>query len=111
MGSRICKAITIGKSKLCLDSSNCLSHQKQVAASHESIHGSKLAMQTCNVCLEQNQVCKCNIPQTTIAVDHDDHHHGNQAVNCSFVHAVINMVGMLIGKPIFIIYFGIKIHN
>ncbi|XP_048333370.2 amino acid transporter AVT1H isoform X2 [Ziziphus jujuba] len=90
MNSRICKS-------KCLCSSNCLSHQKNQVTSNESVHGSDLAVQylsTCNVCVEQNQVCKCDLQTTNVD---DDHHHGNQAANCSFTHAVINMIGMLIG--------------
>lgn len=94
MGSRICKAI--GKSSKCLEpSKNCLSHQKNQIAG-ESVRGADLAMKQwsscCDVCVEQSQVCKCSIDQSA------DQHHENQHGDSSFTHAVINMVGMLIGN-------------
>lgn len=93
MGSRICKAI--GKSSKCLEpSKNCLSHQKNQVAS-ESVHDTDLAMKqwsTCDVCVEQSQVCKCSTHQSA------DQDRENQQGDSSFTHAVINMVGMLIGN-------------
>lgn len=106
MGGRFCKAI--GESSKCLESSipNCLSHQKNQVAS-ESVHGANLARKqcsTCNVCVEQSQVCKCSSEQLQLKDVNegvDDHDHGNnQQANSSFTHAVINMVGMLIGNKI-----------
>ncbi|KAK0608666.1 hypothetical protein LWI29_034027 [Acer saccharum] len=66
----------------------CVSSPNQVAS--ESVHGRNLAAQQrvmtsgCDVCVEANKVCK------------GDHQEPAQA-NSSFAHAVINMIGMLIG--------------
>ncbi|GMN63086.1 hypothetical protein TIFTF001_032148 [Ficus carica] len=76
--------------------SDCLAHQNQVAS--ESVHGAELAAKQlrarCDVCVEQNQVCECDqisehAKNVTDVVDHE--------ANSSFAHAVINMIGMLIG--------------
>ncbi|KAK3021906.1 hypothetical protein RJ639_047623, partial [Escallonia herrerae] len=42
---------------------------------------------SCDVCVEESKTCKCNLKDV-------EHHAG---ANSSFLHAVINMVGMLIG--------------
>ncbi|KAJ7957298.1 Vacuolar amino acid transporter like [Quillaja saponaria] len=84
--------------------SDCLhQHRNQVAS--EFVHGANLAVKcvVCNACVEENKQrhCKCNhsidqdLESTAIGdvgiVEHD------AEANSSFAHAVINMVGMLIG--------------
>jgi hypothetical protein len=57
----------------------------------------------CNVCVEENKQCNCDHTvvadrnNTTTAGANVDVEHDSNA-DSSFVHAVINMVGMLIGK-------------
>jgi len=58
----------------------------------------------CNVCVEENKHCNCdhtivddrNNTTTAEGANVDVEHDSN--ADSSFVHAVINMVGMLIGK-------------
>ncbi|KAF3457081.1 hypothetical protein FNV43_RR01738 [Rhamnella rubrinervis] len=103
MGGRIFEAI--GKLSKYLESSvsNCLSHHKNQVVS-ESVHGANSAIKqlsTCHVCVEQSQVCKCSSDELLLkGVNEgaDNHDRGNNPqANSSFTHAVINMVGMLIG--------------
>ncbi|XP_043723666.1 amino acid transporter AVT1H [Telopea speciosissima] len=79
-------------------------HRNQVA--NESVNAAKfpLSWTTCNVCVEENKVCKCD--SIDVVVDEElkkevngDMDDGKRHVkaNSSFTHAVINMVGMLIG--------------
>ncbi|XP_010241492.1 PREDICTED: vesicular GABA transporter [Nelumbo nucifera] len=78
-------------------------HRNQVAS--ESVHGSRLAadeLKSCQVCLEENKACKCRpgedideqLKKEVNCTDGGDHH---VKANTSFAHAVINMIGMLIG--------------
>ncbi|RDX95690.1 Amino acid transporter AVT1H, partial [Mucuna pruriens] len=64
---------------------NCLQHKNQVDNA-ESVHGANLAGQcaNCNICVEESKQCKCDAEL-------------DAGANSSFTHAVINMVGMLIG--------------
>ncbi|XP_003524172.1 amino acid transporter AVT1H [Glycine max] len=76
----------------------CLQHKNQVDNA-ESVHGANLA--NCIFCVEETKQCKCdhnNIEDTKSAEGGTnlDAEHDSEA-NCSFTHAVINMVGMLIG--------------
>ncbi|EXB97441.1 hypothetical protein L484_012009 [Morus notabilis] len=84
--------------------SNCLAHQNQVAS--ESVHGAELDAKQmlwarCDVCVEQNQVCKCDQSaddqHLKSVTDVGHNHDGDHQANSSFAHAVINMIGMLIG--------------
>ncbi|CAK9170622.1 unnamed protein product [Ilex paraguariensis] len=65
----------------CLDS-DFLPHRTQVASETTQWVG-------CDLCVEENKICKCN--------DKDVEHHDHEKPNGSFIHAVINMIGMLIG--------------
>ncbi|KAJ4956278.1 hypothetical protein NE237_013061 [Protea cynaroides] len=76
-------------------------HRNQVAS--ESVHGAKLALSwtTCHVCVEENKACKCDsaavdeeLKKSVNGMDDGDQH---MRANSSFTHAVINMIGMLIG--------------
>lgn len=83
----------------------CLQHKNQVDNA-ESVHGANLA--NCIFCVEETKQCKCdhnNIEDTKSAEGGTnlDAEHDSEA-NCSFTHAVINMVGMLIGKVCTIVY-------
>ncbi|KAK7319020.1 hypothetical protein RJT34_03729 [Clitoria ternatea] len=62
----------------------------------ESVHNADFTMHraNCNICMEESKQCHCdpiNIEGTNVDAEHDT------KANCSFTHAVINMVGMLIG--------------
>ena len=98
MGSKICKAL-VEKSQY----SNCLAHQNQVAS--ESVHGAELAAKQlwarCDVCVEQTKDCKCeqNTADQEPSLAVEARHHGD--ANSNFAHAVINMIGMLIGELYF----------
>ncbi|XP_022761051.1 amino acid transporter AVT1H-like [Durio zibethinus] len=83
------------KSKLSCPESNCLSHH-QVAS--ETIHGANLALKqvNCDVCIEENEVCKCDNSGIKGMVKTEDVNQQSGA-NSSFLHAVLNMSGMLIG--------------
>ncbi|KAM7253185.1 hypothetical protein ACFE04_025803 [Oxalis oulophora] len=73
-----------------------LSFSKNPVAS-ESVHGANLALQWvgCEACIEENnRICKCD-DHTQQNLTINDHHHGE--ANSSFLHAVINMIGMLLG--------------
>ncbi|THG09038.1 amino acid transporter AVT1H [Camellia sinensis] len=89
----------------------CLGHRSQVAS--ETVHARKLAaaaaavpasLERCSVCLEEDEkVCKCDINISTEEELFKSSSVIDQAAtprvnaNSSFAHAVINMVGMLIG--------------
>ncbi|KAF2324144.1 hypothetical protein P3X46_002447 [Hevea brasiliensis] len=80
--------------KLFCSESECLSRRNQVAS--ESVHGKNLAAKwvVCETCVEENKACNCHSRPEDLksAVD------GVEAEgNSSFAHAVINMIGMLIG--------------
>ncbi|XVF38050.1 hypothetical protein REPUB_Repub20aG0064400 [Reevesia pubescens] len=83
------------RAKLPCPESNCLSHH-QVAS--ESVHGANLAVRqvNCNVCVEENEVCKCDNGGIKGMVKIKDVDQQARA-NSSFLHAVLNMSGMLIG--------------
>ncbi|KAL5542870.1 hypothetical protein UlMin_010580 [Ulmus minor] len=94
MWSKTSKAIEKSES---LNSDCCLSHQNQVAS--ESVHGADLAkkqLASCNICVEQIQVCKCD-DQSFNQLKSDSDVENNKNANSSFVHAVVNMTGMIIG--------------
>lgn len=97
MWSKIRK--TIGK--LFCPERGCLSHQNQVAT--QTVHGGKLAVKwvSCDACVEENKGCKCkcdhSIEDLKSVVNGVDVEHPAKN-NSSFAHAVINMIGMLIGK-------------
>lgn len=79
--------------------SDCLPSKNQVTS--ESVHGANLAAKwmSCDVCIEENKVCGCQHSSTEdfkgTVNDTDVERH--QESNSSFAHAVINMIGMLIG--------------
>ncbi|WRX21494.1 Amino acid transporter [Theobroma cacao] len=83
-----------------------LSHQ----VASETVHGANLALRqvTCDVCIEENEVCKCghgdieDVQSMVKGKDVDQ----QAGANSSFLHAVLNMSGMLIGDNIF--YFTCK---
>ena len=81
--------------KLPCPESNCLSYH-QVAS--ETIHGENLALRqgTCDIFIEKNdQVCKYGHVQSMVNGEDVDQQPG---ADRSFLHAVLNMSGMLIGK-------------
>ncbi|KAK7311424.1 hypothetical protein RJT34_09559 [Clitoria ternatea] len=61
--------------------SKCMKHKSQV-------NENSIVLPNCNICLEETKQCNCH---------HDDAQHDDSNANSSFIHAVINMVGMLIG--------------
>ncbi|KAK6919939.1 Amino acid transporter, transmembrane domain, partial [Dillenia turbinata] len=84
--------------------SDCLPHRHNQVASHESVHCEKLAGHwvSCDACVEENKVCKCVVDygieglKNELSEEGSDVEHGVKT-DSSFSHAVINMVGMLIG--------------
>ncbi|XP_002519635.2 amino acid transporter AVT1H [Ricinus communis] len=90
MLGKICKSIR----RLYCSESNCLSRRNQIA-NDQSLHSQNLAAKwvICDACIEENKACNC------------DHRVGDLKCaeippaepNGSFAHAVINMIGMLIG--------------
>ncbi|GAB2295649.1 Amino acid transporter avt1h [Dionaea muscipula] len=86
--------------KLDLPESDCPPHRNQVPS--EVNGGGKLTVQNvrCSGCVEENKWCKCQngdgelkiIDQSTEA-----DHPVKMKANSSFTHAVMNMIGMLIG--------------
>ncbi|KDP37882.1 hypothetical protein JCGZ_05764 [Jatropha curcas] len=83
---KICKFIR----KLC-------NHHHQVAS--ESVHSHNLAAKwvICDACVEENKACNCNQKIGDFKKTPDEANGSNADANSSFTHAVINMVGMLIG--------------
>ena len=80
------------------DSDNCLPHRSRVASETEGGACPSLAV-CCGGCLEENKVCKCGAIHGGGGGIVEDKAFGNTVnANSSFVHAVINMSGMLIGK-------------
>lgn len=83
---------------LCLQP-NRLLHRNEVL--NETLHGASLDVQwvSSHVCLEESKPCMCNhsinnlesVEINGIAIEH------SVGANGSFAHAVINMIGMLIG--------------
>jgi len=77
---------------------------KQRREHDENIVALPVQLANCNVCVEENKHCNCdhtivddrNNTTTAEATNVDVEHDYN--ADSSFVHAVINMVGMLIGK-------------
>lgn len=77
---------------------------KQRREHDENIVALPVQLANCNVCVEENKHCNCDLTiaedrnNTTTAegVNVDVEHDSN--ADSSFAHAVINMVGMLIGK-------------
>ena len=82
--------------------SDCQPVKNQVGT--ESVHESNQAAAkwttSCDVCVEENKVCRC-YPNGTGEDDTNNVEHRQQS-NSSFAHAVINMIGMLIGKILII---------
>ena len=88
--------------------SNCVQHKSQVDGT-VSVHGQNLAVlpvqwTNCNICLEESKQCNCdhiNFEDTKITAAEGanvDNSENDAEANSSFAHAVINMVGMLIGN-------------
>ncbi|XP_065859137.1 amino acid transporter AVT1H [Euphorbia lathyris] len=77
----------LGKICKIMRKSSCVSHQNQVV-NQESVHGETLAAKwvVCDTCIEQNKPCTSHSITSTTTQP-----------NSSFAHAVINMIGMLIG--------------
>lgn len=95
MWEKISKSIA---NLLCLKS-NRLRHRNQVLS--ETVHDANLDVQrvSSHVCLEESRPCMCNrriknleSVENGIAIEH------SVEANGSFAHAVINMIGMLLGK-------------
>lgn len=84
MLGKICNSIK----KLSCSESYCLSRRNQVGRD-QSLHDENLATKwvICDACVEANRACSCGQPQ-----------HPPAEANSSFAHAVINMIGMLIGN-------------
>ncbi|XVE81408.1 hypothetical protein DITRI_Ditri15bG0061000 [Diplodiscus trichospermus] len=82
--------------KLPCHESNCVS-DNQVAS--ETVHGANLALRqvTCDVCVEENEVCKCDNGGINGMVMTKDAVDLQAGADSSFLHAVLNMSGMLIG--------------
>ena len=82
--------------KLPCPESNCPSHH-QVAS--ETVRGANLALRQvkCDACIEQNEVCKCDNGGINGLVKTEDIDQ-QAGANSSFLHAVLNMSGMLIGN-------------
>lgn len=86
---------------LCLQP-NRLLHRNEVL--NETLHGASLDVQwvSSHVCLEESKPCMCNhsiknlesVEINGIAIEH------SVGANGSFAHAVINMIGMLIGNQV-----------
>ncbi|KAI4344867.1 hypothetical protein L6164_012054 [Bauhinia variegata] len=88
--------------------SNCLQHKNQVA-NHESLHGANSVPQTLQLVnrddsieIEEGMQCKCyhdieDVKSVEEGVNVEAGHDANANANSTFLHAVINMVGMLIG--------------
>lgn len=74
--------------------SDCLPSRTKVVANDESLYNNN--NKACDVCVEESKVCNCN-DVVLREKDGVEHHHKGGASNSSFLHAVINMVGMLIG--------------
>jgi amino acid permease len=94
MWEKISKSIA---NLLCLKS-NRLRHRNQVLS--ETVHDANLDVQrvSSHVCLEESRPCMCNHSiknlesvENGIAIEH------SVEANGSFAHAVINMIGMLLG--------------
>ncbi|XP_061338675.1 amino acid transporter AVT1H [Gastrolobium bilobum] len=81
---------------------NCIKHKSEVDST-VSVHGENLVVlpvqwAKCNVCLEENKQHNCdhiNVEDIKSTAAEGAKHDAN--ANSSFAHAVINMVGMLIG--------------
>ncbi|GLT69427.1 hypothetical protein SLA2020_415790 [Shorea laevis] len=77
---------------------NCLPNRNRVPC--ETVHGANMDVQwgRCHVCLEGSRLCICDhsINDSKIVQNGTDIEHHVEA-NGSFAHAVLNMIGMLIG--------------
>ncbi|XP_077250678.1 amino acid transporter AVT1H-like [Tasmannia lanceolata] len=71
-------------------------HKSKVASELVNDGCSAVEWSSCRVCVEENKVCKCKDGDEACGNDIDDNGHHAKA-SSSFVHSVINMVGMLIG--------------
>ncbi|XP_062104959.1 amino acid transporter AVT1H [Humulus lupulus] len=103
MWNKICKAIGIKSNNECLIASH---NKNQIASDSAHQLGGVRTSSICETCVEDSQlVCKCHHQNQNQNHDHvisaDDNatinHGGHHHANSSFVHAVINMTGMLIG--------------
>lgn len=86
----------------CPDSSGCLHCRTQVDT---TVHAEDVQWSSCDVCIEENKKCNCDHDHDsgtgrggkdlkgTVFGEKDVHHKANS----SFLHAVVNMIGMLIG--------------
>ncbi|KAJ0973049.1 hypothetical protein J5N97_021008 [Dioscorea zingiberensis] len=79
---------------------SCLELGNQVAS--ESVHGAGLAVSELNslLTLENKELCKCDqrlVHEQALTNSMEKTTTTTTTTNCSFVHSVINMVGMLIG--------------
>lgn len=97
MWKKISKSI---RNLLCLQP-NRLLHRNEVL--NETLHGANLDVHwvSSHVCLEESKPCMCNHSiknlesvENGIAIEH------SVGANGSFAHAVINMIGMLIGNQV-----------
>ncbi|RDY11842.1 Amino acid transporter AVT1H, partial [Mucuna pruriens] len=80
-----------GKMLKSLRKSLRMKQKSEVDNSSVSVHGEELVVLPCNCCVEESKQCNCD----HINAAEDAHCDAN--ANSSFTHAVINMVGMLIG--------------
>lgn len=74
-------------------------HRNQVASEVVQGGGEKLAAVDwvgCDFCVEESKICKCDIENNGNLKSGQESEHHDKA-NSTFAHAVINMVGMLIG--------------
>lgn len=97
---------------------NSIEHRSQddntVSVNAENLVALPVQLGICNVCIEDSKQCSCDniivedkkLPSKEgVDVEHDAN------ANSSFVHAVINMVGMLIGKLIvFFLFYVVGVH-
>lgn len=79
----------------------CVERQKSEVDGSVSVHvhGEDLVVlpvQCCNCCIEETKQCNCD--HIHAAEDANLHAQRHANSNSSFTHAVINMVGMLVGK-------------
>jgi len=77
----------------------CVKKQKSEGDRSVSVHGEDLVVlpvQCCNCCIEETKQCNCD--HIYAAEDANVEAQRDANSNSSFTHAVINMVGMLVGK-------------
>jgi len=77
----------------------CVKKQKSEGDRSVSVHGEDLVVlpvQCCNCCIEETKQCNCDHIHAAEDANVEAQRDANS--NSSFTHAVINMVGMLVGK-------------